>query len=112
MEVPTEADNREHGTTGVSPIEVPTRNAKSAQNLVLLSSFFKGEKEFFVGRKVYLDKNIKNAIKSPRSRVSIVGPGGSGKSQLAFKAIHQYQKEGIFDAVIPIYFDSGLKLLK
>jgi hypothetical protein len=69
---------------------------------------FKGEKEFFVGRKVYLDKKIKKGIKPPGSRVSIVGPGGSGKRQLAFKAIHQYEKEGIFDAVIPIYFDSGL----
>jgi hypothetical protein len=40
--------------------------------------------------------------------VSIVGPGGSGKSQLAFKAIHRYEQEGIFDVVVPIYFDVGL----
>jgi excinuclease UvrABC ATPase subunit len=58
-----------------------------------------------------LDNIIKEAIKPPGSRVSIVGPGGSGKSQLAFKAIHQYEKEGIFDVVIPMYFDSGLKPL-
>ena len=75
------------------------------------STQFQGEKEFFVGRKVYLDKKIKKAIKPHGSRVSIVGPGGSGKSQLAFKAIHQYEKEGILDIVIPIYFDSGLKPL-
>jgi hypothetical protein len=69
---------------------------------------FKGEKEFFVSRKEYLNKKIKNAIKSPDSRVSIIGPGGSGKSQLAFKAIHQYEKEGMLDVVIPIYFDLNL----
>jgi hypothetical protein len=57
------------------------------------------------------NKIIKKAIKPPCSRVSIVGPGGSGKSQLAFKGIHQYEKEKIFDVVIPIYFDSGLKPL-
>jgi tetratricopeptide (TPR) repeat protein len=66
---------------------------------------FKGEKEFFVGRHDYLNNKIKNAIKDPGARVSIIGPGGSGKSQLAFKAIHQYEKEGIFDVVIPAYFD-------
>jgi tetratricopeptide (TPR) repeat protein len=33
---------------------------------------------------------------------------GSGKSQLAFKAIHEYEKEGIFDLVIPIYLDTGM----
>ena len=44
----------------------------------------------------------------PSSRVCIIGPGGSGKSQLAFKAIHEYEKEGIFDLVIPIYLDSGV----
>src|SRR5262249_10466907 len=62
-----------------------------------------------VGRKAYIDKKIKKVIKSPGSRVSIVGP--VGKSQLVFKAIHQYEKEGIFDVIIPIYFDSGLKPL-
>lgn len=69
---------------------------------------FKGEKEFFVGRDEYINEKIKNAIKSPGSRVSIIGPGGSGKSQLAFKAIHQYEKKGIFDSIIPIYFDLNL----
>jgi hypothetical protein len=34
--------------------------------------------------------------------------GGSGKSQLAFKAIHEYEKGGIFDLVISIYLDSGV----
>lgn len=43
-------------------------------------------------------------IKIPSARVCIIGPGGSGKSQLAFRAIHQYEKEGLFDLVIPIYF--------
>jgi len=94
-----------------SSLEVTTQNIKSTQKLILQSSLFKGEKELFVGRREYLNKKIKKAIKSPGSRVSIVGPGGSGKSQLAYKAIHQYQKEGIFDVVIPIYFDSGLKPL-
>jgi len=83
--------------TSVGNIESALISSKNVQ--------FKGEKEFFVGRKVYLDKKIKNAIKAPGFSLSIVGPGGSGKSQLAFKAIHQFEKEGIFDVVIPIYFD-------
>jgi len=37
-------------------------------------------------------------------KVCIVGPGGSGKSQLAFKAIHKYEEEGLFDLVVPVYF--------
>ena len=96
-------------TRFVSPIVVPTQTTKAMQKLV--SSLFKGEKEFFVGRREYLSRIIKKAIKPPASRVAIVGPGGSGKSQLAFKAIHQYEKEGIFDVVIPLYFVSGLKPL-
>jgi tetratricopeptide (TPR) repeat protein len=76
-----------------------------------LGEQFKGEKEFFVGREEYLNKKIKNAIRSPGSRVTIIGPGGSGKSQLAFKALHQYEKERIFDVVIPIYFDLNLMTL-
>jgi tetratricopeptide (TPR) repeat protein len=67
-------------------------------------TLFKGEKSFFVGREEYINKIIKEKITIPSSRVCIVGPGGSGKSQLAFKAIHQYEKEGLFDLVIPIYF--------
>jgi hypothetical protein len=114
MGFPPEGAKREFETTGfdssINPV-VPIQNTKSTQKLILPSSLFKGEKEFFVGREEYLNEKIKNAIKPPGSRVSIVGPGGSGKSQLAFKATHQYQSEGIFDVVIPIYFDSGLKPL-
>ena len=69
---------------------------------------FKGEKQFFVGRQNYISQILKDKLRSPSSKVSIVGPGGSGKSQLAFKAIHQYVNDGVFDFVIPIYFDEGL----
>ena len=65
---------------------------------------FKGEKSFFVGRDEYINKIIKEKIQVSASKVCIVGPGGSGKSQLAFKAIHQYEKEGLFDLVVPVYF--------
>ena len=54
------------------------------------------------------DKLIKEKLSIPGSRVSISGPGGSGKSQLAFKSIREYINKGIFDFVIPIYFDEGL----
>jgi tetratricopeptide (TPR) repeat protein len=65
---------------------------------------FIGEKRIFVGRKDYLDNKIKNALKEPGSRVSIVGPGGSGKSQLAFKSLHQYyENDKIIDLIVPIY---------
>jgi len=50
---------------------------------------------------VLADGSVKNIVVN---RVCIVGPGGSGKSQLAFKAIHQYEKEEIFDLVVPVYF--------
>ena len=69
---------------------------------------FKGEKQFFIGRQNYINQIIKDKLRNPCSKVSIVGPGGSGKSQLAFRAMHQYLKEDIFDIVIPIYFDEGL----
>ena len=72
-----------------------------------LSPLFRGEKKIFVDRKEYISNTIKDDLK-PSSRVSIIGPGGSGKSQLAFKAIREYEKEGIFDLVIPIYLDAGM----
>ncbi|MGC1931967.1 MAG: TIR domain-containing protein, partial [Candidatus Nitrosopolaris sp.] len=75
---------------------------------VLQTQTFKGEKQFFVGRQNYINQIIKDKLIIPGSKVSVVGPGGSGKSQLAFKAIHEYIKEGLFDFVIPIYFDEGL----
>jgi tetratricopeptide (TPR) repeat protein len=39
-------------------VEIPTQNLKSTQKLVLLSSLFKGEKEFFVGRREYLNRLV------------------------------------------------------
>ena len=70
---------------------------------------FTGEKSIFVGRHDYIDNKLKQSLITPGSYVSIVGPGGSGKSQLAFKAIHQYyEKEAVFDLVLPIYFDTGI----
>jgi hypothetical protein len=74
----------------------------------VLSPRFRGEKRIFVDREEYINSKIKECLKKPASRVSIIGPGGSGKSQLAFKAIHQYEKEGIFDLVIPVYLDAGV----
>ena len=72
------------------------------------TQLFKVEKQFFVGRQDYINQTIKDKLKDPGSKVSIVGPGGSGKSQLAFKAMHEYVGKGIFDLVIPIYFGEGL----
>ena len=81
-------------------------SAKGAEQVQKKVILFTGEKSIFVGRRDYIDKRIKESLITPGSRVSIVGPGGSGKSQVAFKAIHQYyEKEWIFDIVIPIYFD-------
>ncbi len=65
---------------------------------------FKGEKSFFIGREDYINKIIIEKIQVPSYIVCIIGPGGSGKSQLAFKAIHRYEKAGLFDLVVPIYF--------
>jgi tetratricopeptide (TPR) repeat protein len=70
---------------------------------------FKGEKQFFVGRTEYINIKIRELL-TPSCRISIIGPGGSGKSQLAFKAMRQYyEKNEIIDLVIPVYFaDVGL----
>ena len=69
-----------------------------------ITSFSPFEKHIFVGREDYIHNKIKNLLKEPGSRVSIVGPGGSGKTQLAFKALHQYYEEDkITDLVIPVY---------
>ena len=65
---------------------------------VIKTQLFKGEKQFFVGRQNYINQIIKDKLRNPGSKVSIVGPGGSGKSQLAFKAMHEYTKEGIFES--------------
>lgn len=86
---------------------VQTTTTKSTQQFKTIPSLFRGEKQFFVGRQDYIDK-IKEYFKIKGTHVSIMGPGGSGKSQLAFKAIHQCEEEGIFDLVIPIYYDGGL----
>jgi tetratricopeptide (TPR) repeat protein len=93
------------------PIEVTSaaavsNNTSALSSLLLLQKplTFKGEKSFFVGREEYINNLIKDQIQNPSSIVCIVGPGGSGKSQLAFKAIHQYEKEGLLDMVVPIYF--------
>jgi tetratricopeptide (TPR) repeat protein len=70
---------------------------------------FLGEKRLFVGREDYIDKKIKDLLKEPGSRVSVIGPGGSGKSQLAFKALHEYYENDKFiDLVIPVYFSATL----
>jgi ABC-type microcin C transport system duplicated ATPase subunit YejF len=76
----------------------------------LLSVFYKlkvkySKKNGFAGRQNYINQIIKDKLKVPASKVSIVGPGGSGKSQVAFKAINKYTKEDIFNLVIPIYFE-------
>jgi hypothetical protein len=75
----------------------------------LKNALFTGEKEYFVGREEYMDKTIREALTvKTGSRVSIVGAGGEGKTQLAYKAMHQYINEGKFDVVIPVYFSKGL----
>ena len=70
--------------------------------------YFDNEKNLFVGRQEYINK-IKYFLSEPGSRLSIVGPGGSGKTQLAFKSLHQYYENDKFiDLVIPVYFSATM----
>jgi tetratricopeptide (TPR) repeat protein len=90
-------------TSAAAP--APANTSSSLFSMLLQKPLtFKGEKSFFVGREDYINNLIKDQIQVPSSIVCIVGPGGSGKSQLAFKAIRQYEKEGMFDLVVPVYF--------
>ncbi len=66
---------------------------------------FRGEQALFVGRAAQINQ-IKLLLKESNNPISIIGPGGTGKSQLAFKAIHV--SEDMFDIIIPIYFKSNL----
>ena len=69
---------------------------------------FEGEKKLFVGREDYINRLIKEKLLPLGSIVSLIGPGGSGKTQLAFKAMRKYvEEEKLFDLVIPLYFDRG-----
>jgi hypothetical protein len=95
---------RETSTKEVSTTTGTKTSALSSLSLLQKPLTFKGEKSFFVGREEYINKIIREKIQVPSSRVCIVGPGGSGKSQLAFKAIHRYEEEGLFDLVVPVYF--------
>ena len=111
-------DNMQHPVIGSSPFDrkLPLIYLESVKqeyisyavektpSIQIRKLSFAGEKRLFIGRKDYLETKIKNEIKEPGSRVSIVGPGGSGKSQLAFKALHQYyEKDKIIDLVITVY---------
>ncbi len=63
--------------------------------------------QFLSAEQRYIDDKIKNLLQEPGSRVSIVGIGGSGKSQLAFKALHKYyEKDAITDLVVSVYLSA------
>ena len=97
----------------VSPL-LTERVRSSSNELTSLPSVpvipveFEGEKKIFVGREEYINKIIKEKLLPLGSIVSLIGPGGSGKTQLAFKAMRKYvEEEKLFDIVIPIYFSRG-----
>ena len=89
--------------------QIKLRESESKQKLQEIEphedeiEFREENKKIFVGREKYINKIIKEKL-TPGSTVSIIGPGGSGKTQLAFKAIKEYVKEKIFDFVCPLYF--------
>jgi hypothetical protein len=89
---------------------VTTRSDKQIQEpnkVQLHPRLYRGEKRTFVGRVHYLDR-IREHLKDPGTRVSIVGLGGTGKSALAFQALHQC--ESMFYQIIPLYFASQFKI--
>jgi tetratricopeptide (TPR) repeat protein len=65
-------------------------------------SIFRGESKIFVGRKQHID-TIKSYLVESNLPVSITGEGGIGKTELAYKAMHN--SEHIFDLIIPVYFE-------
>jgi tetratricopeptide (TPR) repeat protein len=102
----TQASSKDDEKTNAPTVTTDDNPAKTSQVVSSLPPF-RGEKKVFVNREEYINSKIKQYLK-PSFPVAIIGPGGSGKSQLAFKAIHKYQKEGMFDLVIPIYLDAGV----
>ena len=105
-DVPIPKDNLQVG--GSSKYQGITKDIEQTATPQSILHFL-GEKRIFIGRDEYIDKKIKNLLQTPGARVSIVGVGGSGKSQLAFKALHQYyEKDKFIDLVIPVYFSANL----
>jgi NB-ARC domain len=69
-------------------------------------STFRGEStKIFVGRKQDID-TIRKYFAESNLPVSITGEGGIGKSELAYKAMHEC--EDMFDLIVPVYFESIL----
>ena len=96
-----------HSKEEASELDVTIKENSKGTEIKSKDLFFKDEHKFFVGRKEYIDKIIFEAIIKPSSCVSIIGIGGSGKTQLAYQAMRKYELEKLFDLIIPVYFDVG-----
>ena len=78
-----------HSKEEASELDVTIKENSKGTEIKSKDLFFKDEHKFFVGRKEYIDKIIFEAIIKPSSCVSIIGIGGSGKTQLAYQAMRK-----------------------
>lgn len=80
--------------------------SKVQENLPIQPRLFSGERTLFVGRIAEIAE-ISSLITNGVRLITLVGEGGVGKTALTVKVIRQV--ENLFDIIIPVNLDTGMK---